>query len=96
MKIKTWIGKIQEKLLMACIKLDEKPETQIAMVTVTEQPQGRSQNNSSENYQSYRGNRPQRQDRRNRNNTDGKPGTECGFCELIRGKMSRKNALAWV
>ena len=51
MKIKTWIGKIQEKLLMAGIKLDENPETQIAMVTTTEQPQGRSQNNNSENYQ---------------------------------------------
>ena len=56
------------------------------MVTVTGQPQGRSQNNSSDNYQSYRGNRPQRQDRRHRQNTDGNPVTECGFCNLIKGK----------
>ena len=86
MKVKSWIGKIHEKLLMSGVKLDEKTETQITMVTVTGQPQGRPQNDNSDNHQSYRNNRSQRQDRRNRQNTVGNPVTECGFCNLIKGK----------
>ena len=87
MKIRAWVGKIQQKLIMAGTKLNEATETQIAMVTLNEQPQGRSQNNGSGNYGGYRGNRTQRPDsRRYKSNTDGSPVTECGFCNLIQGK----------
>ena len=86
MKVKSWIGKIHEKLLMSGIKVDEKTETQVTMVTVTGQPQGGSRNNNSDNHQSYRNNRFQKQDRRSKQNMDGNPVTECSFCNLIRGK----------
>ena len=87
MKIKAWVGKIQQKLIMAGTKRNEATGTQIAMVTLNEQPQGRSQNNSSGNYRGYRGNRTQRPDgRRYKSNVDGSPVTECGFCNLIQGK----------
>ena len=86
MKIKSWIGKIHEKLLMSGVKVDENPDTQVTMVTVSGQPQDGSRNNNSDNYQSYRSNRPQRQDRRSKQDTGGNPVTTCGFCGLIRGK----------
>ena len=74
---------------MAGIKLDEKPETQVAMVTLTEQPQGRSQNSGTGNSRGNRGNggqRPENRNRRFKSNTDGSPVTECGFCSLIQSK----------
>ena len=40
MKIKDWVGKIQQKLILGGIKLDEKPETKVTMVTINEQQQG--------------------------------------------------------
>ena len=52
MKIKSWIGKIHEKLLMSGIKVDEKFDTQVTIVTVSGQPQEGSRNNNSDNYQS--------------------------------------------
>ena len=86
MKIKAWVSKIQQKLIMAGTKRNEATETQIAMVTLNEQ-QGRSQNNSSGNDRSHRGNRTQRPDnRRYKGNADGSLVTECGFCDLIQGK----------
>ena len=89
MKIKDWIGKIQQKLILGGIKLDEKPETKVTMVTVNEQQQGRPQNNGAGSNQGNRGNRNPRQESRNRrfkSNMDGNPVTECGFCNLIQGK----------
>ena len=41
MKIKDWVGKMQQKLILRGTKLDEKPETKIAMVTISEPQQGR-------------------------------------------------------
>ena len=79
---------------MAGVKLDENTETQITMVTVTGQPQGRPQNNNSDNHQSYRNNRSQRQDRRNRQDTGGPPVTECSFCGLIRDKDVPQDCLS--
>ena len=86
MKVKSWIGKIHEKLLMSGVKVDEKSDTQVTMVTVSGQPQDGSRNNNSDNYHNYRNNRPQRQDRRGRQDTGGPPVTECSFCGLIRDK----------
>ena len=87
MRIRTWIGKIQTKLIQAGVKLDEKNETHVTMVTLNDQSQGRTQNNSSESYQGYRGSKSQKQDnRRYRGNTDSNTITECGFCSLIQGK----------
>ena len=65
------------------------------MVTLNEQPQGRTQNNGSESYQGYRGTRSQRQDnRRYKGSTDGSTVTECGFCSLIQGKSVTQEYLS--
>ena len=88
MKIKDWVGKMQQKLILRGTKLDEKPETKIAMVTISEPQQGRPQYNGTGNVP-RKGNRNQKQDNRNgrnRNNTNGNPVMECGFCNLIKGK----------
>ena len=60
MKIKEWVGKMQQKLILGGTKLDEKPETKVTMVTINEQQQGRSQYNGTGNNQGNRGNRNQR------------------------------------
>ena len=87
MKIKDWVGKIQQKLILSGIKIDETPETKVTMVTLDEQSQGRSQNNGTGNNRGNRGNggqRPENRTRRFKSNTDGNPVTECGFCNLIQ------------
>ena len=57
------------------------------MVTLNEQQQGGSRNNSTGRYKGHKGNRDQKSDiRKYKTNSDGNPVTECGFCELIRGK----------
>ena len=66
MKIKEWVGKMQQKLILGGTKLDEIPETKVAMVTINEQQQGRSQYNGTGNNQGNRGNRNQRHESRNR------------------------------
>ena len=94
MRVKSWIGKIHEKLLMSSIKVDEKSDTQVTMVTVSGQPQDGSRNNNSDNYHNYRNNRPQRQDRKGRQDTGGPPVTECSFCGLIRDKDVPQDCLS--
>ena len=89
MKIRDWVGKIQQKLILGGTKLDETPETKVTMVTLNEQPQGRSQNSGTGNSRGNRGNggqRPENRIRRFKSNTDGSPVTECGFCNLIQSK----------
>ena len=89
MKIKDWVGKMQQKLILRGTRLDEKPETKIAMVTISEPQQGRPQYNGTGNVP-RKGNKNQKQDNRNgnnrNNNTNRNPVTECGFCNLIQGK----------
>ena len=36
MKIKDWVGKMKQKFILGGTKLDEKPETKIAKVTINE------------------------------------------------------------
>ena len=67
---------------MSGVKIDEKSDTQVTMVTVSGQPQDGSRNNNYDNYSNYRNNRPQRQDRRSRQDTGGPPVTECSFVVL--------------
>ena len=59
MKIKDWVGKMQQKLILRGTKLDEKPETKIAMVAINEQQQGRPQYNGTGNIQ-RKGNKNQK------------------------------------
>ena len=89
MKIKDWVGKMQQKLILRGTKLNKKPETKVAMVTINEQQQGRPQYNGTGNIPGNKGNRNQKYENRNgrnRNDTNGNPVTECGFCNLIKGK----------
>ena len=65
MKIKEWVGKMQQKLIPGGTKLDEKPETKVTIVTINEQQQRRSQYNGTGNNQGNRGNRNQRHESRN-------------------------------
>ena len=88
LKIKDWVGKMQQKLILRGTKQNEKSETKVAMVTVSEPQQGRTQQNNTGDTQ-RKGARNQRQDTRNgrnRNSTDRNLVTECGFCNLIQGK----------
>ena len=88
MKIKDWVGKMQQKLILRGTKLNEKPETKVAMVTINEQQQGRPQYNGTGNNPGNKGNRNQKHENRNgenRNNTNENPVTECGFFNLIQG-----------
>ena len=71
---------------MSGVKVDDTPDSQVTMVTVSGQPQDGSRGNNSNINQSYRNSRPQRQDRKGRQDTDGPPVTECSFCGLIRDK----------
>ena len=64
MKIKDWVGKIQQKLILGGIKIDETPETKVTMVTLDEQSQGRSQNNGTGNNRGNRGNGGQKPENR--------------------------------
>ena len=85
LKIKDWVGKMQQKLILRGTKQNEKSETKVAMDTVSEPQQGRTQQNNTGDTQ-RKGARNQRQDTRNgrnRNNTDRNPVTECGLCSLI-------------
>ena len=89
MKIKKWVAKMQQKLIVQGTKLDEKSETTVAMVTIDEQYNGKPQYNGKGNIQGNKGNRNQKHEKRNernRNNASGNPVTECGFCNLIKGK----------
>ena len=43
MKIKEWVAKMQQKLILQGTKLDEKPETTVAMVTIDDRHHGKSQ-----------------------------------------------------
>ena len=86
MKVKSWVKKIHEKLLMSGVKVDENPDNQVTMVTVSNQPQDGSRNNNSNSYYNHKNNRPQRQERKGRQDTGGPPVTECSFCGLIRDK----------
>ena len=61
MKIKDWVGKMQQKLILRGTKLDEKPETKVAMVSISEPQQGRPQYNGTGNAP-RKGNRNQKQD----------------------------------
>ena len=51
MKIKEWVAKMQQKLILRGTKLDEKPETKVAMFTISEHQQGRPQYNGKGNTQ---------------------------------------------
>ena len=69
---------MQQKLILRGTKLDEKPETKAAIVTISEQQQGRPQYNGKENIPGNKGNGNQKNENRNgrnRNNTKGNPVT---------------------
>ena len=89
MKIKKWVDKMQQKLIAQGTKLDEKAENPVAMITVDEQNSERPQNTGRGYFQGNKSNRNRKQERRNgrnQNNSDGRPVTECGFCNLIKEK----------
>ena len=59
------------------------------MITVDEQNSERPQNTGRGYFQGNKNNRNRQQERRNgrnQNNSDGRPVTECGFCNLIKEK----------
>ena len=89
MKIKKWVAKMQQKLIVQGTKLDEKSETTVAMVTVDEQYNGKPQYSGRGHIQGNKSNRNHKKERRNgrsQNNADGNPVTECGLCNLIKEK----------
>ena len=71
MKVKSWIKKIHEKLLMSGVRIDDTPDSQVTMVTVSSQPQNGSKNTMGSNNQNNRNNKYQRQDRNGRQNRMG-------------------------
>ena len=89
MKIKKWVAKMQQKLVVQGTKLDEKVETPVPMITVDEQNSEKPQNNGRGYFQGNKSNRNRKQERRNgrkQDNADGNPVTECGLCNLIKEK----------
>ena len=82
MKIKSWVKKIHEKLLMAGVKIEDNADNKVTMVAVSKQQQNEPRGNKSTNYNNQRYNRPQRQERRERQETNGPPVTECSICGL--------------
>ena len=94
MKVKSWVKKIHEKLLMSGVRVDENTDNQVTMVAVSKQTQDEPRNNSSNSYYNHRNNRPQRQERRGRQDTGGPPVTECSFCGLIRDKNVPQECLS--
>ena len=88
LKIKDWVGKMQQKLILLGTSQNEKSDTKVTMVTIKEPQQERAQQSSTGDTQ-RRGGRQQKQDNRNgrnKNNADRNPVTECGLCSLIQGK----------
>ena len=86
MKVKSWVKKMQEKLLMSGVKIDDNADNKVTMVAVSKQQQNEPRDNRTNNYNNQRYNRAQRQERRERQETDGPPVTECSFCGFIRDK----------
>ena len=89
MKSKKWVAKIQKKLIVQGTKLDEKVENPVAMITVDDQNSGRPQNADRGSFQGNKNNKNRQQERRNgrnQNHPNGRPVTECGFCNLIKEK----------
>ena len=67
-------------------KLDEKAETPVAMIIVDNHSSGRAQNHDKGPYQGNKNNKncqPEIRNGRNQNQSDGRPVSECGFCNLI-------------
>ena len=94
MKVKSWVKKIHEKLLMAGVKVEDNADNKVTMVAVSKQQQNEPRSNKSTNYNNQRYNRPQRQERRERQETNGPPVTECSICGLIRGKNVPQECLS--
>ena len=63
MKVKSWIKKIHEKLLMSGIRVDETSDSQVTMVTTSNQSQNGSKNSMGGNSQNNKNNRYQKQER---------------------------------
>ena len=86
MKIKSWIKKMQEKLLMSGVRIDDTTDNKVTMVAVSKQQQNEPGNTRANNYNNQRYSKPQRQERRGRRETDEPQTTECTYCGLIRDK----------
>ena len=83
LKIRDWVNKMQQKLILGGTNQTEKSETKVTMVTVRETPKERAQQNSTGDAE-RRGGRQQRQDNRNnRNNTNRNPVTEKAWFKRI-------------
>ena len=87
MKVKKWVAKTQKTLIVQGTKLDEKAETPVAMITTDSHISGRVQNSDKGPYQGNKSNKNRQQVRRNgrnQNQSDGRPVSECDFCNLIK------------
>ena len=86
MKVKSWIKKIHEKLLMSGIRVDDTSDSQVTMVTTSNQSQNGSKNSIGGNSQNNKNNKYQKQERNGKRETDGPLVSECGLCSIIRNK----------
>ena len=71
---------------MSGVRVDDTPDSQVTMVTISNQTQNGSNNSMGGNNQNNKNNRYQRQERNGRKEMDGPPVTECGLCGIIRDK----------
>ena len=89
MTVKKWIIKTQKTLIVQGIKLEEKAETPVVMITTDNHNSKRVQNSDRGPYKGNKGNRRHQQDGRNggsQSQSDRRTITDCGFCNLIREK----------
>ena len=89
MTVKNWVTKTQKTLIRQGIKLEEKAETSVTMVTTDSHNDKRVQNSDRESQKGNKGNRRHQQDGRyggSQNKSAGRTITECGFCNLIKEK----------
>ena len=89
--IKKWVTDNQKLLVLQSTKLEDKAETQVAMITNVDKQSEGSQRNTKNNGQFNKGNNNRRQNgwnnRQQGNNQDqytGQPVTSCGLCSLIK------------
>ena len=89
MTVKDWVTKTQRTLIRQGIKLEEKAETAVTMITTVTNNEKRGKNPERESQRGNKGNRKYQQDGRyggNRNQPAGRTITECRFCNLIKEK----------
>ena len=93
LSIKEWVTKTQKTLILQGIKLAERAETPVTMITTDSSHSGGAQNSNRTTNQGGKSNNKHRQDewQKKRNGKqqgqyNGKTITECGYCNLIKEK----------